>query len=147
MINATVFFTTERNGTQSTQRYRTKGEFSFRSIRFEVTVVHSPQNYSYPFRSKGNFQAERFKLLAIRSVSSKKMSTVSVAECNITFTEFTLPNSMRMGLAALATHNTHKHRMAQHLLSLKSGNDWILRLDKADLAKSKLLLRLAIQKE
>uniref|UniRef100_A0A915KVK5 Uncharacterized protein n=1 Tax=Romanomermis culicivorax TaxID=13658 RepID=A0A915KVK5_ROMCU len=57
---------------QSTQRYRAKGKFSFRSVVLEVTVGRFPQNFTYPSRLKVNFQAERFKLLAIRSVSSKK---------------------------------------------------------------------------
>uniref|UniRef100_A0A915HLG6 Large ribosomal subunit protein uL29m n=1 Tax=Romanomermis culicivorax TaxID=13658 RepID=A0A915HLG6_ROMCU len=43
---------TKRNEMQSTQRYRTKGKFSFRSVRLEVTVGHFPQNCSYPFPSK-----------------------------------------------------------------------------------------------
>uniref|UniRef100_A0A915IF37 Uncharacterized protein n=1 Tax=Romanomermis culicivorax TaxID=13658 RepID=A0A915IF37_ROMCU len=47
----------------STQCYRTKGEFSFRSIWLEITVGHFPQNCSYPFRLKADFQHERFKLL------------------------------------------------------------------------------------
>uniref|UniRef100_A0A915JV39 Uncharacterized protein n=1 Tax=Romanomermis culicivorax TaxID=13658 RepID=A0A915JV39_ROMCU len=54
---------------QSTQRKR-----NFRSVRLEATVGHFPQNSSYPFRSKVDFQVERFKLLAIHSVLSKKAS-------------------------------------------------------------------------
>uniref|UniRef100_A0A915IF48 Uncharacterized protein n=1 Tax=Romanomermis culicivorax TaxID=13658 RepID=A0A915IF48_ROMCU len=34
----------------------------------EVTIRRLPQNCSYPFRLKLDFQAERFKLLANRSV-------------------------------------------------------------------------------
>uniref|UniRef100_A0A915J0R8 G-protein coupled receptors family 1 profile domain-containing protein n=1 Tax=Romanomermis culicivorax TaxID=13658 RepID=A0A915J0R8_ROMCU len=60
--------TTEQNGMQSTERNRTKEKSSFRS----VTVGRFPQNFSYPFRAKVDFQAERFKLLTIRSVPSKK---------------------------------------------------------------------------
>uniref|UniRef100_A0A915KE71 Uncharacterized protein n=1 Tax=Romanomermis culicivorax TaxID=13658 RepID=A0A915KE71_ROMCU len=63
-----LIFLTERNGQQSTQRYRTKVKFSFRSVRLEVTVGHFSQNCSSPFRRKADFQVERFKLLAIRSV-------------------------------------------------------------------------------
>uniref|UniRef100_A0A915IL76 Uncharacterized protein n=1 Tax=Romanomermis culicivorax TaxID=13658 RepID=A0A915IL76_ROMCU len=37
-----------------------------------VTVGRFPQNYSYPLRPKIDFQAERFKLLTICSVPSKK---------------------------------------------------------------------------
>uniref|UniRef100_A0A915I240 Uncharacterized protein n=1 Tax=Romanomermis culicivorax TaxID=13658 RepID=A0A915I240_ROMCU len=44
---------TERDGMQSTQRYRTKEKFSFRSVRLKVTVDHFKENCSYPFRSKG----------------------------------------------------------------------------------------------
>uniref|UniRef100_A0A915HFW9 Uncharacterized protein n=1 Tax=Romanomermis culicivorax TaxID=13658 RepID=A0A915HFW9_ROMCU len=53
---------------QSTQRYQTKGKFSSRSVRLEVTVGHFLENCSYPSRSKVYFQTERFKLLAIGSV-------------------------------------------------------------------------------
>uniref|UniRef100_A0A915JCX5 Uncharacterized protein n=1 Tax=Romanomermis culicivorax TaxID=13658 RepID=A0A915JCX5_ROMCU len=56
------------------QRYRTKGKFSFRSVRLEVTAGSFLGNCSYPFRWKVNFEAERFKLLAICSVLSKKAS-------------------------------------------------------------------------
>uniref|UniRef100_A0A915L6L7 Uncharacterized protein n=1 Tax=Romanomermis culicivorax TaxID=13658 RepID=A0A915L6L7_ROMCU len=37
---------------QSTHRYGTKGKFSFRSVRLEVTVRRFPQNFSRPFRPK-----------------------------------------------------------------------------------------------
>uniref|UniRef100_A0A915I149 Uncharacterized protein n=1 Tax=Romanomermis culicivorax TaxID=13658 RepID=A0A915I149_ROMCU len=39
---------------QSMQRYRTKGKFSFRLVRLEVTVGLLLENWSYPFRSKTN---------------------------------------------------------------------------------------------
>uniref|UniRef100_A0A915IEI6 Uncharacterized protein n=1 Tax=Romanomermis culicivorax TaxID=13658 RepID=A0A915IEI6_ROMCU len=45
----------------------------------KVTVDRFPQNCSYPFRPKVDLQAERFKLLAIRSVPSKKASPNSDA--------------------------------------------------------------------
>uniref|UniRef100_A0A915JVF5 Uncharacterized protein n=1 Tax=Romanomermis culicivorax TaxID=13658 RepID=A0A915JVF5_ROMCU len=64
-------FPMEMNGMQSTQRHGTKGTFSFHLVRLEVTVGHFPQNCSYPFRSKADFQAE-LKLLAIRSVEKVK---------------------------------------------------------------------------
>uniref|UniRef100_A0A915IM61 Uncharacterized protein n=1 Tax=Romanomermis culicivorax TaxID=13658 RepID=A0A915IM61_ROMCU len=56
---------------QSTQRYQTKGKFSFRSVRLEVTVGNFLKNCSYPF-PKVDFQAERFKLLATGSVPLQK---------------------------------------------------------------------------
>uniref|UniRef100_A0A915JWQ6 E2 ubiquitin-conjugating enzyme n=1 Tax=Romanomermis culicivorax TaxID=13658 RepID=A0A915JWQ6_ROMCU len=59
---------------QSTQHYRTKGKFSFRSVGLEVTVGRFPQHCTYPLRSKVDFQAEPFKLLSISSVPSKKAS-------------------------------------------------------------------------
>uniref|UniRef100_A0A915IXI1 Uncharacterized protein n=1 Tax=Romanomermis culicivorax TaxID=13658 RepID=A0A915IXI1_ROMCU len=65
-------FSAEQNGMQSTQRYGTKQKFSLCSVRLEVTVGHFLENCSYPLRSKVDFQAERFKLLAIGSVPSKK---------------------------------------------------------------------------
>uniref|UniRef100_A0A915KFH0 Uncharacterized protein n=1 Tax=Romanomermis culicivorax TaxID=13658 RepID=A0A915KFH0_ROMCU len=61
----------ERNGMLSTQCYRTKGKFSFRSVPLEVTVGHFLENCSYPFRSKPVQQTECFNLLAIGSVPSK----------------------------------------------------------------------------
>uniref|UniRef100_A0A915IEQ9 Uncharacterized protein n=1 Tax=Romanomermis culicivorax TaxID=13658 RepID=A0A915IEQ9_ROMCU len=64
-------FLAERNGMQSTQRYQTKGKFSFRLVRLKVTVGHFLENCSYPLRSKVDFQAERFELLAIGSVPSR----------------------------------------------------------------------------
>uniref|UniRef100_A0A915L8C6 Uncharacterized protein n=1 Tax=Romanomermis culicivorax TaxID=13658 RepID=A0A915L8C6_ROMCU len=57
-----------RNVMQSTERNRTKGKFSFHSVRLEVTVGRFLHNCSYPFRLKVAFQAERFKLLAICSI-------------------------------------------------------------------------------
>uniref|UniRef100_A0A915IP33 Uncharacterized protein n=1 Tax=Romanomermis culicivorax TaxID=13658 RepID=A0A915IP33_ROMCU len=52
----------------------TERKKNFRSIRLEVTVGHFPQNCSYPFRSKVDFQAERFKLW--RSVPSSRKRQV-----------------------------------------------------------------------
>uniref|UniRef100_A0A915HL57 Uncharacterized protein n=1 Tax=Romanomermis culicivorax TaxID=13658 RepID=A0A915HL57_ROMCU len=57
---------------QSTQRNRTNGKFSFRSVRLKFTVGRFPQNCSYPVRPKVDFQAERFKLLAIGSVPFRR---------------------------------------------------------------------------
>uniref|UniRef100_A0A915JEK7 Uncharacterized protein n=1 Tax=Romanomermis culicivorax TaxID=13658 RepID=A0A915JEK7_ROMCU len=72
-------FSTERNGRQSTQHYRTKGKFSFRSVRLEVTVGHFLENCSHPFGSKGDFQAERLKLLTIRSVPFRRIRQVQIS--------------------------------------------------------------------
>uniref|UniRef100_A0A915KWJ8 Uncharacterized protein n=1 Tax=Romanomermis culicivorax TaxID=13658 RepID=A0A915KWJ8_ROMCU len=44
-------FSTERNGIQSTQRCRTKGKFSFRSGRLEVTIGRTFQGVGGPFCS------------------------------------------------------------------------------------------------
>uniref|UniRef100_A0A915KFV5 Uncharacterized protein n=1 Tax=Romanomermis culicivorax TaxID=13658 RepID=A0A915KFV5_ROMCU len=44
---------------QSTERYRTRGKFSFRSVLLGVTVGHFIENCSHPFRLKVDFQAER----------------------------------------------------------------------------------------
>uniref|UniRef100_A0A915KSZ2 Uncharacterized protein n=1 Tax=Romanomermis culicivorax TaxID=13658 RepID=A0A915KSZ2_ROMCU len=68
-------FPTEWNGMQSTQRNRTEGKFSFYSVRLEDIVGPFPQNCSYPFRLKVDFQAGRSKLLAI-SFPSKKSHVV-----------------------------------------------------------------------
>uniref|UniRef100_A0A915K6Z3 Uncharacterized protein n=1 Tax=Romanomermis culicivorax TaxID=13658 RepID=A0A915K6Z3_ROMCU len=56
---------------RSTQPYQTKGKFSFRLARLKVTVGNFLENYSYSLRSKVDFQAERFELLAIGSVPSR----------------------------------------------------------------------------
>uniref|UniRef100_A0A915HQ96 Uncharacterized protein n=1 Tax=Romanomermis culicivorax TaxID=13658 RepID=A0A915HQ96_ROMCU len=61
-------FSMERNRMESTQPYRMEGKFSFRSVWLEITVGRFLQNCSYPSRSKVDFQAERFKLLLIRTV-------------------------------------------------------------------------------
>uniref|UniRef100_A0A915JAY9 Uncharacterized protein n=1 Tax=Romanomermis culicivorax TaxID=13658 RepID=A0A915JAY9_ROMCU len=50
----------------------TEGKFSFRSVRLEVTVGRFPQYCTYLFRPKVDFQAERLKLLTIRSVEKGK---------------------------------------------------------------------------
>uniref|UniRef100_A0A915HJG9 Uncharacterized protein n=1 Tax=Romanomermis culicivorax TaxID=13658 RepID=A0A915HJG9_ROMCU len=57
-----------RNGMQSTERNRTKGKLSFRSVQLDVAVGRSLQNCSNLSRPKADSQAERFKLLTIRSV-------------------------------------------------------------------------------
>uniref|UniRef100_A0A915K649 Uncharacterized protein n=1 Tax=Romanomermis culicivorax TaxID=13658 RepID=A0A915K649_ROMCU len=59
---------TERSGMQSMERNRTEEEFSSRLVRLKITFSRFPQNCSYLFRPKVDFQAERFKLLKIRSV-------------------------------------------------------------------------------
>uniref|UniRef100_A0A915KND6 Uncharacterized protein n=1 Tax=Romanomermis culicivorax TaxID=13658 RepID=A0A915KND6_ROMCU len=56
---------------QMMEHNRTKEKSSFRSVQFDVTVGRFPKNYSYPFRPKMDFQAERFKLLGFRSVPLK----------------------------------------------------------------------------
>uniref|UniRef100_A0A915J6S9 GDP-D-glucose phosphorylase 1 n=2 Tax=Romanomermis culicivorax TaxID=13658 RepID=A0A915J6S9_ROMCU len=45
-------FSAERKGMQSTQRYRTKGKFSFRPAWLDVTVGLFLENCNYPLRSK-----------------------------------------------------------------------------------------------
>uniref|UniRef100_A0A915L349 Ribosomal protein L33 n=1 Tax=Romanomermis culicivorax TaxID=13658 RepID=A0A915L349_ROMCU len=55
---------------QSTERNQ-KEKLSFRSIQLVVTVGGFPQNCICPFRPKMNSQAERFKVLTIRSVPSQ----------------------------------------------------------------------------
>uniref|UniRef100_A0A915HXR1 Uncharacterized protein n=1 Tax=Romanomermis culicivorax TaxID=13658 RepID=A0A915HXR1_ROMCU len=67
-----LHFPTERNGMQPTERNQTKGKFSFRSARLEVTVGRFPQNCSYPFRPRMDFQAERSKTLTIHFIPSEK---------------------------------------------------------------------------
>uniref|UniRef100_A0A915J516 Uncharacterized protein n=1 Tax=Romanomermis culicivorax TaxID=13658 RepID=A0A915J516_ROMCU len=64
-----------RNGMQLAECTRRKGQFSFRSVRLEVTVGRFPQYCSYHIRPKVDFQAEQFKLLTTRSVPSKKANT------------------------------------------------------------------------
>uniref|UniRef100_A0A915J5L5 Uncharacterized protein n=1 Tax=Romanomermis culicivorax TaxID=13658 RepID=A0A915J5L5_ROMCU len=61
---------------QWTQHYRMKGKFSFRSVQLEVTVDHFLENFNYPLKSKVDFQAERFKLLAIGSVPLRRKRQV-----------------------------------------------------------------------
>uniref|UniRef100_A0A915I069 Uncharacterized protein n=1 Tax=Romanomermis culicivorax TaxID=13658 RepID=A0A915I069_ROMCU len=56
------------NGTECNRHKVTELKRNFRSVWLEVTVGHFPQNCSYPFRSKVDLQAERFKLLTIGSV-------------------------------------------------------------------------------
>uniref|UniRef100_A0A915JP42 Uncharacterized protein n=1 Tax=Romanomermis culicivorax TaxID=13658 RepID=A0A915JP42_ROMCU len=46
----------------------------WRSVHLEVTISRFSKNCGCPFRSKVDFQAERFKLLTIRSVPSKRPS-------------------------------------------------------------------------
>uniref|UniRef100_A0A915KN29 long-chain-fatty-acid--CoA ligase n=1 Tax=Romanomermis culicivorax TaxID=13658 RepID=A0A915KN29_ROMCU len=63
---------TERNGMQLTERNRTEGKFPLRSVIMKITVGRFPQNRSYHFRLSVDLQAERFKLLAICSVTLEK---------------------------------------------------------------------------
>uniref|UniRef100_A0A915JXK2 Uncharacterized protein n=1 Tax=Romanomermis culicivorax TaxID=13658 RepID=A0A915JXK2_ROMCU len=52
------------------------GKFSLCSVRLEVTVGRFPQNRTHPFGPKVHFQAESFKLLAIRFVPFRRKRQV-----------------------------------------------------------------------
>uniref|UniRef100_A0A915HY62 Uncharacterized protein n=1 Tax=Romanomermis culicivorax TaxID=13658 RepID=A0A915HY62_ROMCU len=82
---------------QSTQRYRTKGKFSFPSVPLGVIVGHFLENCSYPLRSKVDFQAERFKVLAIGSVPFRRKKQVfkDPLEKNTTITDQMLSSTCR----------------------------------------------------
>uniref|UniRef100_A0A915LBW3 Uncharacterized protein n=1 Tax=Romanomermis culicivorax TaxID=13658 RepID=A0A915LBW3_ROMCU len=56
---------------QSTERNGTKAKFSF-----QVSVNRFPQKCGFPFRPEVDFQAERFKLLMIRSIPSENARSI-----------------------------------------------------------------------
>uniref|UniRef100_A0A915IZ85 Uncharacterized protein n=1 Tax=Romanomermis culicivorax TaxID=13658 RepID=A0A915IZ85_ROMCU len=65
--------TTERNETECDRRNVTKRKGNFRSVRLQVIVGYFPQNYSYLFRPKVNYQAKPLTD-PFRSVPSEKAS-------------------------------------------------------------------------
>uniref|UniRef100_A0A915I0D1 Uncharacterized protein n=1 Tax=Romanomermis culicivorax TaxID=13658 RepID=A0A915I0D1_ROMCU len=66
---------------QSTERTRTKEEFSFHSIRLEVAVGRFQQNCGYSLQSKVDYQTERFRLLTIRSVHFRRKRQIGKDNC------------------------------------------------------------------
>uniref|UniRef100_A0A915IDU6 Uncharacterized protein n=1 Tax=Romanomermis culicivorax TaxID=13658 RepID=A0A915IDU6_ROMCU len=71
-------FPTERSATDTTLPNERK-IFVLFGWKSPSVIFH--KNCSYPFRSKVDFQVERFKLLAIRSVRKDKHKVEGVFDC------------------------------------------------------------------